>query len=65
MAEKDDVKGPVREFKRRAIVRALRDGGGNQAQAARTLGLSRGYVNHLVKQYEIEREEWEPGSQSG
>jgi len=44
----------VREFKRRLILRSLRDCGGNKAEAARRLGIARGYLHRLINQLQIE-----------
>jgi DNA-binding NtrC family response regulator len=50
----------VREFKRRLLVRALRDCGGNKAEAARFLGIARGYFHRLINQLQIQTEETAP-----
>jgi DNA-binding NtrC family response regulator len=50
----------VRQFKRRLLVRTLRDSGWRVAESARTLGVARGYLHRLIKQLEIEAEELNP-----
>jgi len=47
----------VRDFKRRLVMRTLRDCNGNKAEAARILGLARGYLHRLINQLEILPEE--------
>jgi DNA-binding NtrC family response regulator len=47
----------LREFKRRLILRTLRDCAGSKAEAARRLGIARGYLHRLVNQLQIETEE--------
>ncbi|HUI44202.1 MAG TPA: sigma-54 dependent transcriptional regulator [Terriglobia bacterium] len=47
----------VREFKRRLIIRTLRDCGGNKAETARALGLARGYLHRLINELKIQSEE--------
>jgi len=54
----------VRDFKRRLIVRTLRECGGRKAEAARTLGLARGYLHRLINQLQIHPEEVETGADS-
>jgi DNA-binding NtrC family response regulator len=54
----------VRDFKRRLIVRTLRECGGRKAEAARTLGLARGYLHRLINQLQIQPEEVETGADS-
>jgi DNA-binding NtrC family response regulator len=54
----------VRDFKRRLIVRTLRECGGRKAEAARTLGLARGYLHRLINQLQIQPEELETGANS-
>jgi DNA-binding NtrC family response regulator len=46
--------GEVREFKRRLILRALRDCDGSKSEAARRLGIARGYLHRLINQLHIE-----------
>ena len=46
--------GEVRDFKRRLILRALRDCGGSKSEAARRLGIARGYLHRLINQLHIE-----------
>jgi DNA-binding NtrC family response regulator len=54
----------VRDFKRRLIVRTLRECGGRKAEAARTLGLARGYLHRLINQLQIQPEEVETEADS-
>jgi DNA-binding NtrC family response regulator len=54
----------VRDFKRRLIVRTLRECGGRKAEAARTLGLARGYLHRLINQLQIQPEEVEMETES-
>jgi DNA-binding NtrC family response regulator len=54
----------VRDFKRRLIVRTLRECSGRKAEAARTLGLARGYLHRLINQLQIQPEEVETGADS-
>jgi len=49
----------VRQFKRRLILRTLRQSGWNKAESARTLGVARGYLHRLINQLDI-RESEEP-----
>ncbi len=44
----------VRDFKRRLIVRTLREYGGCKQDAARSLGLARSYLHRLINQLEIQ-----------
>ena len=62
----DDIEGAqqvrsyeyeVRDFKRRLILRTLRECGWQKAETARTLQLARGYLHRLINQLEIEDEE--------
>jgi DNA-binding NtrC family response regulator len=46
----------IREFKRRLILRTLDECGGNKSEAARRLGIVRGYLHRLISQLEIEIE---------
>jgi DNA-binding NtrC family response regulator len=46
----------VREFKRRLVLRTLRECGGNKAETARVLGLARGYLHRLINHLQIESE---------
>jgi DNA-binding NtrC family response regulator len=50
----------LREFKRRLILRTLRDCAGSKAEAARRLGIARGYLHRLINQLQIETEESGP-----
>lgn len=43
----------VRQFKRRLILRTLRQCGWSKAESARTLGVARGYLHRLINQLEI------------
>lgn len=47
----------VREFKRRLIMRTLRECGGRKVDAARTLGVARGYLHRLINQLQIQLED--------
>lgn len=53
-AEKENgsssMEGSVREFKRRLVLDAIRASGGNKADAARRLGISRTYLFRLMEQ---------------
>jgi DNA-binding NtrC family response regulator len=44
----------VREFKRRLIMRTLRECGGRKVDAARSLGVARGYLHRLINQLQIQ-----------
>jgi DNA-binding NtrC family response regulator len=46
----------VREFKRRLIMRTLRECGGRKVDAARSLGVARGYLHRLINQLQIQLE---------
>lgn len=46
----------VREFKRRLIARTLRECGGSKVEAARALGVARGYLHRLINQLQIQNE---------
>ena len=52
----------VREFKRRLILRTLRECGWRKTESARTLGVARGYLHRLINQLGIERLENEPAA---
>jgi two-component system response regulator HydG len=43
----------VRDFKRRLLVRTLRECSGNKAETARVLGLARGHLHRLINQLQI------------
>jgi two-component system, NtrC family, response regulator AtoC len=47
----------VREFKRRLILRTLRDCGWQKTESARALGVARGYLHRLINQLEIQQVE--------
>ncbi|TAM82465.1 MAG: sigma-54-dependent Fis family transcriptional regulator [Acidobacteria bacterium] len=51
----------VREFKRRLIMRTLRECGGRKVDAARTLGVARGYLHRLINQLQIQIDDEELG----
>lgn len=51
--------GAVREFKRRLILRTLRECGWRKAESARTLGVARGYLHRLINQLGIQQIEEE------
>jgi DNA-binding NtrC family response regulator len=44
----------VRQFKRRLLLRTLRECGWRKAESARSLGLARGYLHRLINQLEIQ-----------
>ncbi|MGD0458206.1 MAG: helix-turn-helix domain-containing protein [Terriglobia bacterium] len=44
----------MREFKRSLILRILRDCDGSKSEAARRLGIARGYLHRLLNQLHIE-----------
>jgi two-component system response regulator AtoC len=44
----------VREFKRRLVLRTLRECGWCKAKSARALGIARGYLHRLINQLEIQ-----------
>lgn len=46
----------VREFKRRLILRTLRECGWKKAESARSLKVARGYLHRLINQLQIRRE---------
>jgi DNA-binding NtrC family response regulator len=50
----------LREFKRRLILRVLRDCDGSKSEAARKLGIARGYLHRLINQLRIEEGLGEP-----
>jgi DNA-binding NtrC family response regulator len=45
----------VRQFKRRLVLRTLRECGWRKAESARTLGVARGYLHRLINQLKIEQ----------
>jgi DNA-binding NtrC family response regulator len=45
----------VRQFKRRLVLRTLRECGWRKAESARTLGVARGYLHRLINQLGIEQ----------
>jgi len=47
----------VREFKRRLILRTLRECGWQKTESARALGVARGYLHRLINQLEIQQVE--------
>ncbi|HXH50509.1 MAG TPA: sigma-54 dependent transcriptional regulator [Terriglobia bacterium] len=51
----------VREFKRRLILRTLRECGGRKVDAARALGVARGYLHRLINQLQIQIDDEELG----
>jgi DNA-binding NtrC family response regulator len=51
----------VREFKRRLIMRTLRECGGRKVDAARSLGVARGYLHRLINQLQIQIDDEELG----
>jgi DNA-binding NtrC family response regulator len=52
----------IRDFKRRLIVRTLRDCGGNKAETARVLSVARGYLHRLINDLKIQSEEIAPAT---
>jgi DNA-binding NtrC family response regulator len=53
-AEVRSYEEEVREFKRRLILRTLRECGGRKVDAARVLGVARGYLHRLINQLQIQ-----------
>jgi DNA-binding NtrC family response regulator len=53
----------VRQFKRRLLLRTLRECGWRKAESARSLGVARGYLHRLINQLDIKEhdEEKRPG----
>ncbi len=49
--------GEVREFKRRLIIRTLRECGWRKAESARMLGVARTYLHRLINQLDIHEEQ--------
>jgi DNA-binding NtrC family response regulator len=49
----------VKQFKRRLLLRTLRECGWRKAESARTLGVARGYLHRLINQLEINQREEE------
>ena len=47
--------GEIRQFKRRLILRTLREYGWRKAESARALGVARGYLHRLINQLEIDQ----------
>jgi DNA-binding NtrC family response regulator len=47
----------VRDFKRRLILRTLREYGWHKSESARALGVARGYLHRLMNQLNIQEEE--------
>jgi DNA-binding NtrC family response regulator len=47
----------VRQFKRRLVLRTLRECGWRKAESARTLGVARGYLHRLINQLGIQQVE--------
>jgi len=45
----------VRQFKRRLVLRTLRECGWRKAESARTLGVARGYLHRLINQLGIQQ----------
>ena len=60
-AEASSVNGlyeeEVRQFKKRLLVRTLRECGWRKAESARVLGVARGYLHRLINQLEIREPE--------
>jgi DNA-binding NtrC family response regulator len=55
----------VREFKRRLVLRTLRECGWRKAESARTLGVARGYLHRLINQLGIQQVDEEVAEQVG
>jgi two-component system NtrC family response regulator len=47
----------LRDFKRRLVVRTLQKSNGNKAEAARMLGVARGYLHRLIHDLKIQSDE--------
>ncbi len=47
----------VRQFKRRLVLRTLRECGWRKAESARSLGVARAYLHRLINQLEINQQE--------
>ena len=47
----------IRQFKRRLILRSLRECGWQKAETARALGIARGYLHRLINQLDIRQKE--------
>jgi DNA-binding NtrC family response regulator len=45
----------IRQFKRRLVLRTLRECGWRKAESARALGVARGYLHRLINQLEIDQ----------
>ncbi len=56
-AETRSYEEELRDFKRRLVVRTLQKCNGNKAEAARVLGLARGYLHRLIHDLKIQSEE--------
>ncbi len=50
----------LRDFKRRLVVRTLQKSNGNKAEAARVLGVARGYLHRLIHDLKIQSAETAP-----
>ena len=59
-AETRSYEEELRDFKRRLVVRTLQKCNGNKAEAARVLGLARGYLHRLIHDLKIQSEETAP-----
>jgi DNA-binding NtrC family response regulator len=46
----------LRDFKRRLVIQALQKCNGNKVEAARSLGLARGYLHRLIRDLQIPSE---------
>jgi two-component system NtrC family response regulator len=60
-ASTSTYKSAMHEFRRAFIIRSLRTAGGNQAKAARILGLHRNTLLHHLRSLDIQPEEYEIG----
>jgi DNA-binding NtrC family response regulator len=47
----------LRDFRRRLLVRTLQKSNGNKAEAARVLGVARGYLHRMIHDLKIQSEE--------
>jgi len=53
------------EFEREAVIRALRDAGGNRSAAAKMLGITRNQVRYRIKKYGLDEESERSSSDIG
>jgi DNA-binding NtrC family response regulator len=50
----------LRDFKRRLVVQALQKSNGNKVEAARSLGVARGYLHRLIRDLQVQPEATTP-----